>query len=401
MPRWRQVGTPVALAVLSLLAAIVLWVAVSDAENPPRLAVFSGGIQVVPVNVPEGLAVASIRSPTVSLRISAPQDEFNKLVASDFKAEVDLSGVRQPLSDHVVIASVISKENVEIVEISPGFVTVTLEQVTSKQVPVEANLVGTPPQGFSVGPPEASPSTVTVTGAASLIQLVSRAVADVNLTGLRLPLTQQYILTARDTRGVNIRGVSVVPGVADIKAVVVQQQLTLPLAVLPSVQGGVADGYNLLSVTVEPPTVGVSGPLAQLQAIPYLTTDAIDVSGLRADVTRSVRLRVPAGLSVTRDSVNVRLHVMPAPGQISLTLTPQVTNLADGLRASLQTASITVHLSGELPTLRTLTPSSVKANVNAEGLGEGVQVIKPTISVPDGVQVSDVDPAQVVVVLRR
>jgi YbbR domain-containing protein len=398
---WRRIATPIGLALVSLVAAIALWVAVTDAENPNRVAVFSGGIEVQPVNVPDGLAVASIREPIVSVRIAADEDTFRRLTTANFRAEVDLSGVRQASTDQFVIADVVGDEEVEIIEVSPAFVTVTLEPVSTRQVPVQSNLVGSPPQGFTLASVSPDPGFVNVTGATSLVQLVANAGLDVNLTGLRASLQQVYPLIARDARGADIRGVRIEPGNANVRVEIVQQEVTLAMTIVPLAQGRVADGYNLVAVSADPPAIAVSGTLEALQAVPYITTEPVDVTNLRADLTRNVRLRLPAGLQTSRDSVNVRLRVVPAQGEITFSVAPQVTGIPEGMTATLQTSAITLRLSGELPTLRALTPGSVRATVSVSGLGEGVHVLTPATTAPQGVQVVASDPAQVVVVLRR
>jgi YbbR domain-containing protein len=167
------------------------------------------------------------------------------------------------------------------------------------------------------------------------------------------------------------------------------------------VQGTLADGYNLIGVSSDPPAIAVTGSLEVLQSASFLGTEPIDVTGLRADTTRTVRLRLPAGLAVARDSVSVRIRVQPASGEMTLSLAPEVTGVADGLRATLQTSTLSVRLRGQLPVLREIQPGEIKATVSAAGLSEGVQILRPEIAVPEGVEVAAIDPAQVVVVLRR
>src|SRR6266545_1237619 len=316
-PQWRRTVTPIALAFMSLFSAIALWIAVTDAENPTRVAVFPGGVEVTAVNIPEGLAVKSISS-NVSFKVSASESTFKKLTISDFQAEVDLAAERRTTSDQVVTPRIIGhRGDVDVVEVSPAFVTVTLEQVASKQVPVQVNRVGTLPQGFSLAGVETNPPLVVVSGASSLIQLVDSAYADVNLTGLRASLLQQAPLTPRDARGADITRVSVRPGTADVRVNVSQLEVTLALTIVPPVQGIVADGFAITAISVEPQALQVSGPLEALQSLGTVSTDAIDVSGIRADLTRNVRLRLPASLQTTRDSVTVRIKVSPIPGEMN------------------------------------------------------------------------------------
>ena len=403
IPQWRRVATPIALAVLSLFAAVVLWVAVTDAENPNRIGTFSGAIEVRPVNVPDGRAVASIQEANVSLRVSAPEDVFERLTTADFRAEVDLSGAtgQAPLELRVNTRVVGNKEGeVEIIETVPRSVSVTLEASTSKVVPVLANIIGSPPQGFSYERIEPNPASVRVTGATSLIALVASANADVNLTGRRTSLDEQFRLTPRDAQGADIRGVSVDPTTADIRVVIEQREVTQTLTIVPPVQGSVADGYSLVGITVDPAAIAVSGPLELLTAQSFLTTEAIDLTGLKADTTRSVRLRVPTGLQATRESVSVRIKIVPTEGEMTLTVAPQVTSVPENLRAEIQTSAVAIRLRGELPALQAAA-GSVRATVNAGGLQEGVHVLNISTTVPDNVRVISAEPPQAVVVLRR
>lgn len=399
---WRRVTTPLSLAVVALLAAIALWVAVSEAENPSRVDFFSGAVEITPANVPEGLAVASLSSPTVTLRVRADEDTFSRLSAADFRALVDMAGERQGVSEKRVIVESL-RDGVDVVDVTPASVTVNLEQSLSKQLPVQPNLVGSPAQGFSVpaGGVESTPASVRVTGATSLVQLASVATANVNLTGLRVSLQQQFSLIARDARGVDLRGLFLEPANAVIKVSIVQQEVTLGLTVVPQVGGEVADGYYLVSAVAEPVFIPVSGPLELLQAVAYVTTEPVEIGGLRADATRTARLRLPPGVQTTRDSVTVRLKVAPALGEINIAVAPQVVNVAEGLRASLQTSSVSVRLGGDQPTLRALQPGAVRATVNATGLAEGVHVLQPTIVYPQALQLLSTDPTQVVLVLSR
>ena len=397
----RRLITPVFLGVVSLIAAFALWIAVTETDSPTRAAVFGAGIEVRAVNVPAGLAVSSIRAPVVSLRVRASNDVLGRLTASDFRAEVDLSNLRQTTADQVVILRVVGGKKVEIVEVSPPVVTVVLEPETTKIVPVVPNRIGSPPLGYTVPQIDPAPSSVRITGATSLIQLVDSAVADINLTGVRVASVRQLPVAARDVRGAEIRGVRVEPAIVDVRVGVVQQEVTQVVPVQASLQGSVSDGYNLLGVGVDPAAIAVTGPVEIIQAISFLSTEALDVGGLQKDLLRTARLRLPAGVQATRDSVNIRLRIAPAQGEVAITVAPTIIGLSEGLRATLQTSSITVKVRGEVPTIKSLAPGSVRATVNASGLDEGVHVLSAVISVPEGATLASFEPTQVAVVLRR
>src|SRR5262249_21730270 len=146
---------------------------------------------------------------------------------------------------------------------------------------------------------------------------------------------------------------------------ILQQEIIRSLTVVPQVQGSVADGYNLIAVSTDPPTLAVTGPLELVQALQFVNTDPIDVSGLHADLTRTVRLKSAGGLQASRDNVSVTLKVVPAQGDILVSVAPQVTNVGEGLKAQVQTTSVSVKLHGDLPVLRTLQPGAIKCTVSA------------------------------------
>ena len=86
----------ITLGLLSLALAVVIWFAVSDAQNPPRTDFFPGSIPVQAVNVPQGKAQTSeSKAAQVKVKITADKGVWDELSIDDFKATVDLSGMTQ------------------------------------------------------------------------------------------------------------------------------------------------------------------------------------------------------------------------------------------------------------------------------------------------------------------
>ncbi len=397
--QWRRTVTPIALALVSLFAAIALWVAVTDAENPQETFDFSGGLSVKAVNVPQGLAVGSIKEDVVFVRVRATEDILDELTTSDFVAEVNMAAERQPTSTKSVTVRVLNRDDVEVVSVTPSSVQVTVEEEASKQVTVQVSRQGTAAQGVTISSVVASPTTVRVTGAASLVERVQSAAAAVNLTGIRVSQQQQYTLTARDSSGADLRPLRIEPSAAEVKIAVSQVEVSWGVTVAVQPRGTVADGYNLVSVTVEPPLIAITGPIEQVQSIPFVPTEEIDLTNLRTNQTRNVRLQLPASVRSQRDTVTVTLRVEPQIGEFALAVAPTIENLPSGMRATLQTTSITVRLRGPVPTLKALAPGAIRATVNADGLVAGAHVLNATISVPQGLTLVSSDPAQVVLIL--
>jgi len=389
----------IGLGILSLALAVSLWAFVTEEENPTRTDFFSGAIPVETVNVLEGMAVASLSDAAVSVRVSAPDDAWDDLTVEDFRAIADLSAAKAR-ENTITLRLRSERRRVEVVEVIPARVTVTLEPVTTKMVPVAAKLIGTPPLGYGTVPGQTTPEQVEVTGAESLVALVEEAVADVNVQGVRVPVEQVFTLVPRDGRGGDIEGVTLTPSTVEVVLPVVQREITQVYVVTPLLRGAPSDGFEVTSVSVEPPFAVVTGTIESLQSLTTVATDEVEVDGATSDVVRAAKLRLAPDLTVVgSDTVTVRVSVSAARGQIRLGITPSVEGLEPGVRAAIATTLVEVSVAGDIPVLRALTPASLVAVVDASGLSAGRHALPVQVTVPPGLQVVGVEPATVIVTL--
>jgi len=301
------------VGLLSIVLAGALWVFVTDKANPEVTRTVSSSIAVEAVNVPADQAVASITPSTVRVRVRAPEDVFNDLGPEDFTATVDLSDVSaQQAAAQVQVET--GKARVEIVDIIPAQVSVQLENVTSRTLRLETNLVGAPPPGFQAGNVTIQPEEAVVRGPQSLVEKVASVQADVNLTGLRTNFQQTLILQARGAGGDPIQGVSIEPESAVVAIEIVQLEFSRVVVVQPNITGSPAPGFMVTGIEVTPSLVAVSGPAEVFQALDPVAgveTEEITIAGASADVVRPVALRLPAGARVEQAGVTVRVIIEP------------------------------------------------------------------------------------------
>jgi len=386
------------LGLLSLALAVAVWFFVSDADNAPRTDFVTGVVRVEAVNVPREQAVLRIAEPQINVRVSADEDVWKRLSSADFKAVVDLSGVNQ--SEITLSVKVIANRgDVKVVEVEPSHVKVSLEALTEADLPLRAHTMGKLPDGFELQNVTISTQTAKVSGPASLVSSVEAVEADVNVTGLELSMERSYPLVARDKSGRDV-DVRVEPEAAMVRLAIVQQDFNLVFIVNPTVSGNVAAGYRVLAVQANPAFVSIAGPLDVLQSISALTTEPVAVDGAQSDVTRSVRLRLPAGARVVNsneEEVVVSVRVAPAQGQSVFTIAVRMTGLKEGLIATLSPKVINVTVSGLMPVLQALDPASIVARVDLAGLEPGVYTVTPTVDLPDGVTLVGTDPIEITV----
>ncbi len=393
--------TPIALAIVSLIAAVALWVAVTETENPTTDQELPFSIPLEPVGVPDGLAVYSMSPDAVVVTARATDDVLAKLTASNFRATVNMTGIRDTQSTQSVVVEIVGlDEEANIVEVSSRATRVVLETKVSKTVPVQVNRLGSLAQGFTIASTTTDPAQVTIVGPATSVDLVKHADADVNLTGVRSNIDLAYELTPRDAGGAIQPRVTIEPSSAQVSLTIQQLETPQIVPVQVQTQGTVANGYNVVGITPDPWNVLVTGSLETLQSLDSLLTEPIDVSGANETITRSVDLQIPEGVQAEREAIDVVIEIKPAPGSRAITVAPVVTNVPDGLNAVLQTSSLTVRISGDTPVLNELTAADIQATVNASGLAEGSHTLDVKVVVPNNVRLDAVDPQQAVIALR-
>jgi len=399
------------LAVLAVGLAFVVWMFIVDTEHPTRTGVFPVDISVEPVNMPEGLTLGGPLG-DVALRIEADENLWNELTASDFRATVNLLGAQIGTQDvEVKVEPLGERDGLRIIEViptlhpagaPPGTVRVDLKPLVSQIVPVSIDAVGAPPMGYEPSTPNVEPEQVAVSGPEDLVSRVAAAVATVDLSGATTDVRQTYSLVPRDDGGFIVAGVTLDPSSVDIEITVEQKRFSRLVVVSPSLQGNPAAGYNVTEVELDPTSVTLQGPLELLNVTSFVVTDDVDITGATGDISRIVNiLGVPAGVSISGPStVTVRVRIAAGQGEATFGVAPRWTGLASDLRVVSVTPLVEVTLQGELPTLRNVSPDQVTASVDLSGLGAGSHRLEPQVEAPAGLEVANVSPTSVEVVLE-
>jgi YbbR domain-containing protein len=395
----ESVRENVGLAVISLALSVALWVYVSNEANPPRTDIFPSTLPVTLRNVP---AVIQVMSPpgTVQVRVSAPLDVWSRLRASSFSAMVDLTGAGPGLAERDVLVET-TEPQARVIEVLPPRVAVRLEAITEQQVPVRAIIEGQVPAGFTSDPADVKPNQVTVRGPSSLVDQVKAAAANVRIENLRVSLiNQSFSLYAVDAQGMRVSGVTLAPEAATVTIDIVQQLQTRTLSIMPVIKGTPAPGYWPRNVTVEPVAVTVFGERATLEGIDVLRTKVVEITGAKADLRRQIEIDLPPGVSLAApNNVTLNVTIAPIQGTSRVVVAPILVGVGPDLEASAP-APVEVTLSGDLPLLQALDPTTVVVTFDLTGLRPGSHDVAPRVSVPEGLTLVGVNPAKSNVALR-
>lgn len=172
----------VGLKLLSLAVAVLLWAAVGN--DPVTEAVFRVPIEFI--NVPASLEVLT-EQPSVQLWARGPSHAVRRASPGDFAVRVNVAPIAGPGARSFSLdpASVVAPSPLQVVEVIPSEVGVTLEQTVYKEVPIEPHFSGEPAPGYGVKEFRVNPSQARIVGPGSLVSPIAAASTDpVDLTRL-------------------------------------------------------------------------------------------------------------------------------------------------------------------------------------------------------------------------
>ncbi len=390
------------LAALSVVLAFGLWIFVTDTENPTRTRVLPIDITVQPINVSDDVAIASDIAP-VRLRITVADDVFDSLIAGDFEADVDLAGLTVGSYELPVnVRALTGRGGLRIDESLPDMVTVDLAQLTGKSVPVQIDVTGSPASGFKMSSPVLDDDTVLVTGPQEEVDQVSQVTATIDVTARTSSVDQAVRLTPRNDRGFLVQRVNLEPSIIGVTIDIDQERFSRSVAVSVVTDGNPAPGYNVVSVSVDPPTVTVRGTQSFITGTDSIDTQPVGIDGADETVVRSVSLDIPSGAEVTGGAqvVTVTVTIGPATAEFNFTVPITAANLEPNVSIVGALPSVAVKLIGPFPILSEVGPADISATVNLNDLGAGTHSVKIDIAQLAGVTVARVTPEEIDVVLE-
>ena len=385
----------------SILLALIVWLIAINQEDPIVQGEFSERIPVTVRGLAEGLQpLQDLSDESVRVTIRAPQSSWDDLVASDFTAYIDLSGLAADVHD-VAVNVEVRDPRVDIQSVTRPQLRVQLDDVEEKEVPVRVDVMDSSAFGYDWQPPVVMPMTVTVSGPSTQVDQVTVAGAEVYLRNAKNQVERTEPLTPLNPQGQSVPRVAVSPPNVRVVVPVEEWPGRKEVAVRVSLEGQPPAGYRLSSVRVNPSTVVLLGNADVLSDVPgFVETEPIQLTDATSEIQQRLSLIVPDDVTVLEgDAVDVTASIAAIEGGTTVRQEPVIQGLAPGLEAGVALDTVEVILSGPLPLLESLGADDVFVILDLTGLLPGVHTVAPRVVAPDQIRSEGVIPQQVEVVI--
>ena len=170
------------LKVVSLIAAVLLWFAVT--REP--LAEVAVSVPLEFHNSPEDLEISTEAIPQVQVRIRGPVRAVRDLSPSEVHAVIDLDQAKAGERTYDLNTRRIHvPEGIEVVQAVPSQMRLSFDARQTRRIEVKPRVIGTFAFGYRLEHVKAIPDTITIIGPATHVQSVEAAVTDpVDATGV-------------------------------------------------------------------------------------------------------------------------------------------------------------------------------------------------------------------------
>ena len=372
---------------LSLIIAIGLWFMVINTENPVETRSYTAAIQLQNEEAltERGYVVVNddeLSSTRVTVRLRGQRLALDALSQSSTRVQavVDLRDViysysGEPVSVPVdiVIPSVVNS-SFEILSKSVQTVSVDIQPYVNKDFDVKAVVNTTDETAKELANAVASPGSVTVYGARSIVESVAEVRAYVSPETVEDGMVMTAVPVAYNADGIVVGDVTF--GTEELSVMITLDEVK-SVRVNLSLTGEVADGYEITDYYTTPETMEVAGDAAALSRLNSINLPDIDVTGLEANsgYEFSAGDYLPDGLRAL-DGGRITATVIVEEEETKELIIPveSVTwgdTLAEGYMASISGEDISISVKGVASVIDTLTAADIEAHIDLDGLEEG------------------------------
>lgn len=374
----------IALKIIALLFATLLWGYVLTDQKPVRTKIipevttsFDGEAELIA----QGLCVRGDRAEIlqdVSVTLRAQITNYAYINASSINATISLRNISEAREYVIPIEASVTSALGVVQSVTPATVTVQIDKLVTKTIPVATSFVGALPDGYWADLDALSDTArLDITGPRTDISTIMRAECVVDLTDRTSTIYSTFDVAFYDKNN-EVVSSDVIVGTLPSSTVrlPIYPLKNVPIDVFGSLVGtdNLAANHEIVSAVATPATVRIVGDQAALDAITSIQLEPIAVNGLAATTTVESEPVVPEGVRLL-DTAPVSVLIEVREHEASQTfeqLEIEVFGKQAGTTVLLDTLTVDLNVQGRYSLVSILKRSDIKVQVDVTGLAPGV-----------------------------
>ena len=376
--------------ILAVVFAFILWLVVYNTDDPTITVSYTTNVTVENASVVTDMNKCYEvlnGTNTVSFAVTAKRSVLNKLEDTDFTAVADMNRmiVNEDGDKANVPIEIISKRSNSSLKYNEKnkYLEVSLEDLMKRRFIITADTSGKVADGYALGEVTVTnPNVLNVSGPASIVNKIDSVVANIDVDGMSMNLSDNVIPALYDADGQEIDTTKL--KLSNTTVTISAKILSVKEIPLVFSTSGVPYGDNrVVEISSKPETIKVKGSSTTLNPLSSLNIpgDVLNVSGASEDITTTIDISeyLPDGVELVNASdatvtVTVRIEAYELKKFNLSTSQINVNGLDSNYDLSFDQSTVAVIVSGLKNDLNKLN-SQLSASIDVTDLGVGTHQV--------------------------
>ncbi|MBN2793833.1 MAG: hypothetical protein JXR88_00400 [Clostridia bacterium] len=284
---------------LSILFAVVFWIFVMDQVNP-EITKQIDNVQVVLIGVTEleanGYEIMGERDFEVDVVIKGRRNEVLNISKSDIEITADLGDLKNGMQT-VRLEKKLEAEEVAIQELSKDTVPIDIDAIIRKPIDVEINTIGHVPSEYIAEDMTLSLQQIFISGPETYVNLVDHMEGELNISNSTTQISKDLAVVPVDSSGEIVTGIEVETNYVTVSIPISK---VAEIEIQPQYTGFVQDGYQLMTVIVNPEAINVRGKRDDINSLKYIETTPIDLNNASETFEVKTSIEVPESITINQ-----------------------------------------------------------------------------------------------------
>ncbi|MDY0125173.1 MAG: CdaR family protein [Anaerolineaceae bacterium] len=392
----------------ALILAVIVWVSSVSSSDPNEVVSYTTPVPLTVLGQNPDFLITEQSTSNLTITLRAPRSVHEQILRNfnQITAQINLSGLAAGTYDLVPEIDTANFNPVQVLEVNPAEVNITLEKMATKILDITLLQTGNLPISYEADEATLSSETVELLGPESIINEVNDVVASIDLSSTTTTITRTVELRPLDRRGNVIEGVSLNPASITVEVPIRQLVGYRNVFVKIVTTGTIAQGYHLTSLVVDPPSVTIytSDPALAEEMPSFLDTAPINLSGAYEDFNINVELQLQDGIVVVGNpQVTVQVGIDAIQSSIQFVGVPvEIINLEVDLTVNISPDRVDLYISGPMNLLEELTADNIRVTLDLSDRSPGTYQLSPDVFLNDDeLRLDSILPGTIEVVLWR
>ncbi len=392
----------------ALILAVIVWISSVSSSDPNEVVSYTSPVPLTVLGQNPDYLITQQSASDLTITLKAPRSVHNQITRNfnQISARINLSGLTSGTYDLVPEVDMANFRPVQVLEVSPAEISITLEQMATKTFDISLLQTGNLPISYEAGEAVLTSESVELLGPQSKVSEVNDVVASVDLSNTTTTITRVVELRPIDRRGNLVEGVSLNPTSVTVEVPIRQLVGYRNVFIKIVTTGTIAQGYHLTGLLVNPPNVTIyaSDPALADEMPAFLDTTPINLSGAYEDFSMNVELQLQDGIVVVgNQQVTVEVGIEAIQSSTQFVGVPvEIINLDIGLTVNISPDIVDLYISGPMNLLEELTADNIRVTLDLSNRSPGTYQLSPEIFLNDDqLRLDSILPGTIEVVLWR